>query len=487
MLISRRGAAAVHLPAARTWHETCFVSVETRGDPAMPSSETEADRPAASSTPASGRRPVPPVRRAHMIVGASIGNALEFYDFIIYGFFAPSIAATFFPGRDATTRLLLTFGTFGVSFLARPVGALILGAYADRRGRVACMTLSVQLMTLAGAMITLMPGRAAIGISAPLGILAARLVQGFALGGEFGSSTALMMEHSAGDETRAASWQGTSQYVASLLASGVAWLLSDDPALSPLHLSAFRIAFAVGVLAGPIALLLRRRLLEAPTFLSQKQREGLAEAGTPSGVAIAAGMVAIGTAQTYLVVYLPTYAVTQLHMTAGSALGTIFLVYVVTLAMTPLRLRIAERFDRSHRGLMMLLSCAAVLAAGYPAFMLLSLWPSPVMLFLLPIGLTLIGLLYNAPLTGFMGLVFPVRRRGVGLSVGYALGIAMFGGFAPFINTWLMATTGDPRSPGLYLGFTALVTIVALLAAQRRLSRLQPPAGQGVAGSPLVT
>ncbi len=419
-----------------------------------------------------------------MIIGASIGNALEFYDFIIYGFFASAIATTFFPGRDATTRLLLTFGTFGVSFLARPIGALILGAYADRRGRLACMTLSVQLMTLAGAMIALMPGRAAIGISAPLGILAARLIQGFALGGEFGSSTALMMEHSVGSEPRAASWQGPSQYIASVLASGVAWLLSQGSTVSSLHVAAFRIAFAVGVLAGPVALLLRRRLFEAPTFLSQQHE--VAAAGTPSGIVIAAGMVAIGTAQTYVIIYLPTYAMTQLHMTAGSALGTIFLVYVVTLAMTPLRLRVAGWFDASRGSLMMLASCAAVLAAGYPAFMLLGLWPNPVMLFLLPIGLTLIGLLYNAPLTGFMGLVFPIRRRGVGLSVGYALGIAMFGGFAPFISTWLMAKTGDPRSPGLYLGFTALVTIVALLAAQRRLSRLQRASDQDAAGDPLV-
>ena len=107
--------------------------------------------------------------------------------------------------------MLLTFGTFGVSFLARPVGALILGAYADRKGRAACMVLCVSLMTLAGAMIALMPSRASIGLAAPLGILAARLIQGFALGGEFGSATALMIEHSEGDETRAASWQGTSQ------------------------------------------------------------------------------------------------------------------------------------------------------------------------------------------------------------------------------------------------------------------------------------
>jgi MHS family proline/betaine transporter-like MFS transporter len=406
-----------------------------------------------------------------MIAGAAIGNALEFYDFIIYGFFATSIAAAFFPGRDSTAKLLLTFGTFGVSFFARPVGALILGAYADRKGRTACMILCVSLMTLAGAMIALMPSYASIGLAAPLGILAARLIQGFALGGEFGSATALMIEHSAGAETRAASWQGTSQNFAGLFASSVAWLLSQD-ALPLFHLPAFRIAFGLGVLGGPVALCLRRRLLEAPAFLAQQQApKPAAGESTLSGIVIAAGMVAIGTAQTYLVIYLPTYATTQLRMTSGSALGSVVLLYIVTLAITPVRLVIASRFDASHRATAMLVSCLAMLATGYPAFMLLSLWPGPVMLFLLPLGFTLIGLFYNAPLAGFMGLVFNVRQRGVGLSIGYALGIALFGGSAPFINTWLVAKTGDPRSPGLYLIFAAMVTMVALLAAQRRVPR----------------
>jgi len=165
-------------------------------------------------------------KRILMIAGASIGNALEFYDFIIYGFFATELAATFFPGRDPTIKLLLTFGTFGVSFLARPIGALWLGGLADRRGRTGAMMLAVAMMTLASLLITIMPGRAAIGLFAPLGILLARLIQGFALGGEFGSSTALMIEHSPGGESLAASWQGTSQNVAGLLASSVAFALS---------------------------------------------------------------------------------------------------------------------------------------------------------------------------------------------------------------------------------------------------------------------
>ncbi len=404
-----------------------------------------------------------------MIIAASIGNAIEFYDFVVYGFFATAIATTFFPGRDPTTRLLLTFGAFGVSFGARPVGALILGAYADRVGRVRAMVLSVSMMTVAGAMIALMPGRATIGLAAPCGVLAARLIQGLALGGEFGSATALMIEHSEGGEARAASWQNTSQNVAGLLASGVAWLLSDAGIAPMLPVEAFRLAFGLGVLAGPIALLLRRRLRDAPGFLAARHHRAPSDRPTLSGIAIAAGMVAAGTAQTYLIIYLPTYATTQLHVRAGSALGAVFLLYVAAVALTPVRLLVAARFDASRRWRPMVASCVALLVAGYPCFILLGLWPNALTLFLLPLGLTLIGFAYNAPLQGFMGMVFSVRRRGVGLSVGYAVGIALFGGFAPFINTWLIARTGDPSSPGLYLIFTAIVSIVAILAASRRL------------------
>ncbi len=408
-----------------------------------------------------------------LIAAASIGNALEFYDFVIFGFFAIPIGQTFFPGHDAVTRLLLTFGTFGVSFFARPIGALVLGAYADRQGRVRCMTAAVALMTIAGAVIALLPGRNAIGIAAPIGILVSRLVQGFALGGEFGASTALMIEHAENAETLGASWQGTSQTLAAACASGVAWLLTAHPAIAPVGIAPFRLAFGLGVAAGPVALLLRRTLEEAPGF-------GAARDGRPSasvlpdretlgGIAIAAGLVAIGTAQTYLVIYLPSYAATELHLRLSSALGAVFLLYLATLALTPVRLFFARRFDRSRRSGPMILSCILTLAVGYPTFVLLGLWPGRVMLFAIPLALVLLGLPYNAPLAGVMGLVFPVRRRGVGLSVGYALGIMLFGGTAPFVNTWLILRTGDPRSPGLYLALTAAISTIALLLARPRL------------------
>jgi MHS family proline/betaine transporter-like MFS transporter len=416
-----------------------------------------------------------PISRFHMIAGASIGNALEFYDFIIYGFFASDIAAAFFPGHDATTKLLLTLGTFGISFLARPVGAVVLGALADRRGRTVCMIIAVSLMTLGSAMITVMPSRAVIGLVAPFGILLARLIQGFALGGEFGSSTALMIEHSPGKESHAASWQGTSQNIAGFVGSGIAFLLSLALPDAMFHAIGFRIAFAIGTLAGPVALLLRRRLREAPAFLAQKDAPPEQADEVPNsftGVAIAAGMVAIGTAQSYLVVYLPTYAASQLHMKAGKALGAIVLLYVFMLALVPWRLYVARRFDESHRPRGMIISCVVMMAAGYPAFMLLDAYPGPLMLFLIPLGLYVIGMYYNAPLTGFQGMVFGIRHRGIGLSVGYAIGIALFGGFAPFINTWLVAQTHDPRSPGLYLAITSVITMACIVLAGRRLPKV---------------
>lgn len=420
---------------------------------------------------------IPGLKRAHILAGASIGNALEFYDFLIYAFFAGSLAAAFFPGHTPQVRLLLTFGTFGVSFLARPVGALILGSYADRKGRTACMTVSIALMTLGSVLMAMMPTYATIGVAAPVGILLARLIQGFSLGGEFGSSTAFLIEHSPGGEAKASSWQATSQFIAAMMASGVAWLLNY---ILPTPIFAewgFRIAFGLGVLAGPVALAMRQRLQDAPSFLAEREKTQSAafpERATLSGIATAMGAVAVGTGLTYLVVYLPTYASHDLHLSAGSALGSIFLFYIVMLTLTPLRLRIAGWFDRSRNDRAMLASCGLLLISGYPAFMLLDAAPNLVTLFLLPIWLNIVGLFYLSPLQAFMGMVFPVRQRGIGLSVSYSLGVALFGGFAPFINTWLVARTGDPRSPGLYLSFTALITMIAILAARRRVPvRLQ--------------
>ena len=156
---------------------------------------------------------------ARLIVATSIGNALEWYDITIYGYFAIYVSKAFFPNDDQTTSLLLTFGTFGLAYLARPIGGVVLGAYADRYGRKASLLISIVLMTLGTLMVAVMPTYGAIGILAPIAVLLARLVQGFSAGGEFGSSTAFLVEHRPEQRGFIASWQFASQGLSNLLAS----------------------------------------------------------------------------------------------------------------------------------------------------------------------------------------------------------------------------------------------------------------------------
>ena len=197
---------------------------------------------------------------AWVVATASVGNALEWYDFSVFGYFASQIAAAFFPTAGSTRGLLLTFGTYGVSFLARPLGAAILGSYADRRGRRASLTASIVLMTFGTAMMAVMPGYATIGRLAPAGILAARLIQGFSAGGEFGGATAFMIEHA---ERRAGffgSFQFTSQAASAILGSGVGWGLSAVLSASTLSAWGFRLPFLFGLLIGPVGFVVRRHI-----------------------------------------------------------------------------------------------------------------------------------------------------------------------------------------------------------------------------------
>src|SRR3981081_2506921 len=154
-----------------------------------------------------------------LIVATSSGNALEWYDIAVYGYFAVYISKAFFPNDDPTTSLLLTFGTFGLSFLVRPIGGVVLGAYADRHGRKVSLIISIVVMTVGTVAIALMPAYETIGVLAPIAVLAARLVQGFSAGGEFGSSTAFLVEHAPDRRGFIASWQFASQGLSGLLAS----------------------------------------------------------------------------------------------------------------------------------------------------------------------------------------------------------------------------------------------------------------------------
>mgnify|MGYP002715550579 CR=1 FL=1 len=190
-----------------------------------------------------------------LIVATSVGNALEWYDIAVYAYFAVYLSKAFFPANDPTTSLLLTFGSFGLSFLIRPIGGVVLGAYADRHGRKASLMLSIVLMTFGTLVLALMPTFETIGILAPIAVMLARLVQGFSAGGEFGSSTALLVEHMPERRGFVASWQFASQGVSGLLGAGFGALLTSLMSPEDLQSWGWRLPFLLAFIVATLTAL----------------------------------------------------------------------------------------------------------------------------------------------------------------------------------------------------------------------------------------
>ncbi|MBN3776649.1 MFS transporter [Burkholderia sp. Ac-20345] len=372
------------------------------------------------------------------ICAASIGNALEFYDLLIYGYFAIVIGQLFFPTHDAATSLLLSVGTFGISFITRPLGSIVLGSYADRAGRKASLTMSIGLMMLGTAMIAFAPTYAQIGIASPLVIIVARMLQGFSTGGEFGAATAFMVEQA--DAKRRgffASWQMSTQGLATVLAAGVSALLSLLLTTDQLHAWGWRVAFSVGLLIGPVGLYIRRNIDEPADFrrLGEKGRakSPLRDvfARDRANLLLGAGVVATATAFNYVhKLYMPTYAVKQLHIPATSS----YLGAVVTGAMlmvaAPVVGHLSDRFGR-------------------------------IRVMLIAVSL--------APLPALLADIFPTSTRGTGLALSYNFSVTLFGGFAPLIVTWLIDATHNKLAPSFYVMATAVLGITSVISLGRRM------------------
>jgi MHS family proline/betaine transporter-like MFS transporter len=401
-----------------------------------------------------------------LVAAASAGNALEFYDFTVFGYFATQIGAAFFPG-GALTSALLTWGTYGTAFLARPLGALVIGSYADRHGRRAAMTLSILLMTVGTFMMAFMPRAASIGLAAPLGILAARLLQGFSAGGEFGGATAFMLEHGGRRGGLIASFQFISQGVASLAGSLTAYLVARSMPAQALHDWGFRLPFVIGLLICPVGLYLRRAVSETAVFEATAHHAAPALATLRrhwGRILLAAGTIAGGTAGTYLVIYLPSYAQHDLHMSAPDSLAVPVLGAVAALIVTPLA---AHWSDMAGRLKPALVFCPLLMLAAYPAFWAVAAVPVFSMLAVTTIVLVALRAAYSAVLPALLGEMFPPALRGVGMSVSYSLGVLVFGSLAPFINTWVIGVTGDKSFPGIYLAASTFITLLCLLAIRR--------------------
>jgi MHS family proline/betaine transporter-like MFS transporter len=402
-----------------------------------------------------------------LIVATSIGNALEWYDIAVYGYFAIYVSKAFFPNDDPTTSLLLTFGTFGLSYLARPIGGVMLGAYADRYGRKASLMVSIVMMTFGTLALALMPTYATIGLLAPIAVILARLVQGFSAGGEFGSSTAFLVEHMPHRRGFVASWQFASQGLSGLLAAGFgAWLTS---AMSPADLQSWgwRIPFLFGVLIGPIGIYIRNNIDDAtaPPAAKHESVVGKVFAEQKLRVLLGIGAIAVTTSVNYLIVYMPTYVVKTLKLPPSVGFQAALAAGVAVTLLPPIAGIISDRIGRTTH---MIALCLLLLVSVFPAFLILTRTPTPMVILLVVLCLGAMKAIYFGPLAALMSELFPPATRATGLGLSYNIGVTIFGGMAPATMTWMgsLALFGD-LAPGYYLTFCAVVSLCALVTIRR--------------------
>lgn len=396
-----------------------------------------------------------------VVLGVVVCNGLEFFDFVTYAFFAQIIGKVFFPAAAPELSLLLSVGVFGVGFIARPLGSLLIGRYADRAGRRPALLLSAILMTLGTLGLVLTPGYAAIGVLAPILMTCFRLVQGFALGGETGPSTAFLLE-GAPPRQRAfyVALQMGSQGIASALAGALGLALSLSLSAQQMLDWGWRVPFALGTVLIPIALALRFKMPEtlarpegtppAPMALPWRSRQVVL------GILVIAG----GTVSTYIGSYMPTYGTAVLHLPPADGLQAAVLVGLTTLVGALIGGHLADRLGRWPLMFWPRLLTAVV---SMPAFAWLIAHPNAPALQAMSAALAfLTAVTAGAVLTTICEL-FPAERRASALALIYSIGVSVFGGSAQFIVTWLIGATGNPMAPAWCIAATSGAAVIATL------------------------
>ena len=405
-----------------------------------------------------------PVMGRWAIAAAVAGNAIEFFDFLAYSFYSVYIGRAFFPTRDEFFSLLLSLATFGVGFVMRPLGGFVIGSFADRAGRRPAMVLTISLMTVGTMGVALTPSYATIGVAAPIILVFARLVQGLALGGEVGPSTALLLEAAPPGRAGAwVSWQGASQGAATLMAGVAGLALATLLDAKQLAAWGWRVPFLFGLLIVPLGIYIRRGLPE--TLVKRPARDG--ETGPVRliwrhhQVALWLGLTIVmcQTISAYVCSYMTTYALTALAMPAKLAMVATVMTGIATVLGAKLGGYLTDRVGRKP---VMIVSRALMLLAIYPAFLFLiqaaDVWA-------LGAVAALLALLTSAGTAASMVAlieIFPSAVRSSGMSITNAVSVSLFGGTTQFVNAWLIGETGNKLSPAYYVIVSSVIGIWAM-------------------------
>lgn len=430
--------------------------------------------------------------KAQVIAATTLGTALEYYDFTIYSFFAIQIGQLFFPAASPVNQFLLSIGVFGVGFVVRPLGGIVIGGYADRVGRKKAMVLTIMLMAASCALIATAPTYAVAGMAAPFIVLGARLLQGFAAGGEFGPGTTLLIEH-ASDNTRAffASWNFAAIALGIALGAVVATIVNAALPKDALLAWGWRIPFLLGIVAAPVGMLIRQRLEE--TLGGEADRDASAHAyaaqasttpaaGKASASSTDTGRYAAlkaaltthlkltvlgtfaelgGSVSVYITAFfLPSYAVRTLHLPQTAAVVSGIVSSLVLFVAAPLAGKLADRFSRKR---VLVVSRVVLLVTVYPAFAWLSAEPSTLLLCAVSAFLGVFVAGHIVPVLVMIPELFPKPVRATGIALTYVVSASFFGGFSPFIASWLVALTGNVLAPAWYVAAACAVSLVPVI------------------------
>ena len=414
------------------------------------------------------------IRRA--VAGASIGNAVEWFDFAIYGFLATFIAGQFFPAGDETAALLNTFAIFAAAFFMRPLGGFVFGPLGDRIGRQRVLALVILLMSAATLGIGLLPTYGAIGVLAPLLLLVLRCLQGFSAGGEYGGGAVYLAEF-ATDERRGVTvtfmvWSGVLGF---LLGSITVTLLQALLSTAAMESYGWRIPFLIAGPLGLVGLYIRLRLSDTPQFAELSKSDQTAESPLREAVSTAwrsilqvIGLMIVFNIGYYVVfAFLPSYFIKTLQFSATDAFLSITLACLVALVLI---LPLAMLSDRIGRRPLLIGGAVAFAVLGYPLFLLLNTG-SLAAAIAAHCVLAAIESVYVSTAVSAAVELFATRVRFSGFSIGYNVCVAVFGGTTPYIVTWLTATTGDAIAPAYYLVIAAMVSLGVVLTLRESAGR----------------
>jgi len=407
------------------------------------------------------------------VIVAGIGNIMEWYDFALYGYFAPVLAHLFFPSEDPAVSLVLTFGVFATGFLMRPVGAAIFGHFGDRMGRRKALSASVLLMAGATTLMGLLPTYAQIGMTATVLLTFLRLLQGISAGGEFTGSISFLVEHAPPSRRGfIGSWTTFSGVSGMILGSGAGalatYLLSDEA----LNSWGWRIPFLLGIVTGAVGYYLRFGVEESPMFKALKEQGKVVQAPLKEAfrefhkeMLMAVGVNWLNAAVFYTVwVYNTTYLATVIGFPLSSALLINTLSMLFLILAIPLMGALSDRVGRKP---VLIAGCVGVACLAYPLYYLLSQGTfgsalTAQLVFVIPISM----LQGTMPTT--MVELFPTSSRYSALSISYNIAFAIFGGTAPLVATQLISMTGNPLSPSFSLIFAAVVSLLVIVSMKER-------------------